>query len=136
MSPNVKYFHYKTVAGSLRVVIKENNINEAMFVENQNINSSNFIMDVTKLSLVGTDFQIKVWQAVLKIPSGKIVTYQEIANEIGRPKSHRAVANALASNKIAYFIPCHRVIRKDGKLGGYKWGTEKKSSLLKSEGAI
>lgn len=135
MSSNIKYFYHKTVAGNIKVLFTEHGINCAEFVKEENIDFSNTI-DLTKINLVGTEFQIKVWKATLKIPVGKITTYQEIANEIGSPNSHRAVANALASNKIAYFIPCHRVIRKDGTLAGYKWGIEKKISLLQDENAI
>ncbi len=83
--------------------------------------------------LTGTDFQIKVWHAALRIPHGATVTYSDIASAIGRPKAHRAVANALGDNKIVYFIPCHRVLRKNGKFGGYRYGVDKKLALLNAE---
>ena len=84
----------------------------------------------------GTDFQKKVWSEICKIESGKVLTYQDIARNIGRPKSSRAVANACGKNPYIEIIPCHRVIRSDGKLGGYsgKGGIDRKKKLLISEG--
>ena len=83
----------------------------------------------------GTDFQILVWKEILKIPYGETRTYKEIAQAIGRPNSSRAVANACGKNPYAPDIPCHRVIRSDGKLGGYsgKGGVETKEKLLMQE---
>ena len=91
-----------------------------------------------KLSKKGTNFQIKVWYAILKIPKGEIRTYKDLAKSINRPKSARAVANACARNPYPVKIPCHRVIRSDGKLGGYSGngGIETKMKLLKKEGYI
>jgi AraC family transcriptional regulator of adaptative response/methylated-DNA-[protein]-cysteine methyltransferase len=86
------------------------------------------------LKLVGTNFQIKVWQALLKIPRGAIVSYGDIAGAIGKPAAVRAVANAVAHNPIAFLIPCHRVIRKTGALGGYRWGSARKKAMLAWEG--
>ena len=82
--------------------------------------------------LKGTNFEIKVWRFLQKIPKGKIKTYSEIAKAIGRPKSFRAVANAVAKNPYPPNIPCHRVIRADGKLGGYsgKGGIKTKKNYL------
>ncbi|MEY2344133.1 methylated-DNA--[protein]-cysteine S-methyltransferase [Proteus mirabilis] len=74
------------------------------------------------LDIQGTVFQQKVWRALLDIPFGCTMTYQEIAQKIGSPKSYRAVANACASNKLAVAIPCHRVIRQNGEISGYRWG--------------
>jgi AraC family transcriptional regulator of adaptative response/methylated-DNA-[protein]-cysteine methyltransferase len=82
------------------------------------------------LHLAGTNFQIKVWQALLKIPRGTIVSYGNIAGAIGKPAAARAVANAVAHNPIAFLIPCHRVIRKTGALGGYRWGSARKKAML------
>jgi AraC family transcriptional regulator of adaptative response/methylated-DNA-[protein]-cysteine methyltransferase len=82
------------------------------------------------LLLNGTNFQIKVWEALLRIPSGSVVTYEDIALSIGMPKAARAVSNAVASNPVAVLIPCHRVIRKDGNFGGYHYGTARKKALL------
>jgi len=81
----------------------------------------------------GSDFQQGIWQALLDIPSGETRTYREIAQAIGNPKAHRAVGTAIASNPVAVLIPCHRVIRADGRLGGYRWGEDKKVELLNLE---
>ena len=83
----------------------------------------------------GTDFQILVWKEILKIPYGETRTYKEIAQAIGKPNSSRAVANACGKNPYAPDIPCHRVIRTDGKLGGYSGvgGVKMKEKLLKIE---
>ena len=88
--------------------------------------------------LKGTKFQLKVWKYLKKIPKGQIRTYLEVAKAIKRPKSVRAVANAIGKNPNAPKIPCHRVIRSDGKLGGYSGpgGIKTKKKLLKSEGII
>jgi AraC family transcriptional regulator, regulatory protein of adaptative response / methylated-DNA-[protein]-cysteine methyltransferase len=83
----------------------------------------------------GTDFQRKVWRALREIPSGATASYLDIANRIGAPRSVRAVAAACAANPIAIAIPCHRVVRSDGGLSGYRWGIERKRALLAREGA-
>ena len=90
--------------------------------------------DFKKLS--GTPFQKKVWGMLLKIPKGKTVTYKELAKKIGKPKAIRAVANAVGVNPGAPMIPCHRVIRSDGSLGGYSGagGIKTKRNLLRKEG--
>ncbi|HEX7976297.1 MAG TPA: methylated-DNA--[protein]-cysteine S-methyltransferase [Anaerolineales bacterium] len=80
--------------------------------------------------LKGTNFQIKVWEALINIPSGSVVSYEDIAVSIGMPDAARAVSNAVGSNPIPVLIPCHRVIRKDGRLGGYHYGTARKKALL------
>ena len=85
------------------------------------------------LDVLGTAFQTRVWQALRQIPPGSTASYTEIAEGIGAPKAARAVARACASNNIAVAIPCHRVIRNDGSLSGYRWGIERKRSLLKRE---
>jgi AraC family transcriptional regulator of adaptative response/methylated-DNA-[protein]-cysteine methyltransferase len=85
------------------------------------------------LDVRGTAFQRKVWQALQEIPPGKTASYAEIAERIGAPKSVRAVAGAIAANPIAIAIPCHRAVRKDGSLGGYHWGAERKRVLLERE---
>ena len=89
-----------------------------------------------KIFSQGTPFQQKVWNELLKIPKGQVRTYQDIAHAIGNPKAVRAVANAIGANTLPIIVPCHRVIRKNGTLGGYRWGIEKKKKLLKKEGAI
>jgi AraC family transcriptional regulator of adaptative response/methylated-DNA-[protein]-cysteine methyltransferase len=78
----------------------------------------------------GTNFQIKVWQALLKIPMGNVTTYQDIARSIENPKALQAVGSAVGSNHIAYLIPCHRVIRKDGILGEYRWDATRKKGII------
>ncbi len=83
-----------------------------------------------KLHLKGTDFQLKVWEALLKIPMGNLATYGNIAKEIQKPKASRAVGTAIGSNPIAYLIPCHRVIQSTGIFGGYMWGTIRKTAII------
>ncbi|MEK6781989.1 MAG: methylated-DNA--[protein]-cysteine S-methyltransferase [Bacteroidota bacterium] len=78
----------------------------------------------------GTNFQIKVWEALLKIPMGGVTTYQGVAESILNPKAMQAVGSAVGSNHIAYLIPCHRVIRKDGILGEYRWNSTRKKSII------
>tara|TARA_Y100000992_G_scaffold288363_1_gene242002 strand:- start:530 stop:808 length:279 start_codon:yes stop_codon:yes gene_type:complete len=87
------------------------------------------------LKIKGSPFQLKVWKYLIKIPKGKVKTYKEVAIAINKPKSARAVANACAQNPYAPKIPCHRVIRSDGSLGGYSGngGIKKKLRLLRSE---
>lgn len=82
------------------------------------------------LLVKGTNFQIQVWRALLKIPFGGITTYQTIAEMINRPTATRAIGNAVGKNPIGYLIPCHRVIRGSGEIGGYRWGAERKMALL------
>ena len=88
------------------------------------------------MKLKGTQFQLKVWNYLKKIPYGKVKTYSEVAKSIGKPLAVRAVANAIGKNPLAPQIPCHRVIRSDGSLGGYsgKGGVKTKGLLLKKEG--
>ncbi|MGA1292477.1 MAG: methylated-DNA--[protein]-cysteine S-methyltransferase [Pelagibacteraceae bacterium] len=88
------------------------------------------------MKLKGTQFQLKVWSYLKKIPKGKVKTYAQVAKAIGKPKAVRAVANAIGKNPFPPKIPCHRVIRSDGKLGGYsaKGGIKTKKKLLKNEG--
>ena len=88
--------------------------------------------------LNGTKFQISVWEEIKKIPKGQTKTYKDIAVALKKPKSSRAVANACGKNPLLIEIPCHRVIRSDGKLGGYsgKGGMNQKRKLLKEEGAL
>lgn len=85
------------------------------------------------LDLRGTAFQQRVWQALREIPPGKTVSYSELAETIGLPKSARAVAQACGANKIAVAVPCHRVVRHDGGISGYRWGVERKRELLEKE---
>jgi AraC family transcriptional regulator, regulatory protein of adaptative response / methylated-DNA-[protein]-cysteine methyltransferase len=87
------------------------------------------------LDIQGTAFQARVWRALQKIPLGKTASYTEIAAALGQPRAVRAVAQACAANKLALLVPCHRVIRSDGDLGGYRWGLERKRELLARERA-
>ena len=85
------------------------------------------------LELIGTAFQQRVWQALMKIPRGETVSYAGLAQQLGQPRAARAVARACAQNRLAVLVPCHRVIRGDGSLGGYRWGLPRKNTLLKNE---
>ncbi|WP_061249645.1 bifunctional helix-turn-helix domain-containing protein/methylated-DNA--[protein]-cysteine S-methyltransferase [Leptospira alstonii] len=83
-----------------------------------------------KLHLKGTDFQIKVWEALLKIPEGKLSSYADIASSIGQESASRAVGTAIGRNPIGYLIPCHRVIKSTGGIGEYRWGSERKMAMI------
>jgi AraC family transcriptional regulator, regulatory protein of adaptative response / methylated-DNA-[protein]-cysteine methyltransferase len=87
------------------------------------------------LDMRGTTFQLDVWRKLLEIPRGETRTYTQLAAEVGRPRSVRAVAHACASNRLGVLVPCHRVVRTDGSLAGYRWGLERKQALLAAEGA-
>lgn len=87
------------------------------------------------LFLIGAPFQIKVWEALLSIPTGHVTTYSEIAESIGHPKAMRAVGTAVGRNPISWLIPCHRALRKSGGLGGYHWGMDVKRAMLAYESA-
>lgn len=87
-----------------------------------------------KLHLKGTDFQLKVWQSLLKIPMGQLATYGELAKVINHPKAARAVGSAIGSNPVAFLIPCHRVIQSSGLFGGYEWGNVRKTAIIGWEG--
>lgn len=94
-----------------------------------------FSQDWNKLSqiqlhLKGTEFQLKVWEALLKIPSGDLTTYGKIATEIQNEKASRAVGTAIGANPVAYLIPCHRVIQSSGIFGGYMWGPTRKAAII------
>ncbi len=89
----------------------------------------------TKLLMLGAPFQIKVWEALLQIPSGQVTTYSEIAKTVGNPKAVRAVGTAVGRNPVSFLIPCHRALRKSGGLGGYHWGLPVKRAMLAWEAA-
>lgn len=99
---------------------------EALFIFQNDWTKLNQI----KLHLQGTPFQLKVWDALLKIPMGNLTTYGAIAEEIEKPKASRAIGTAIGSNPVAFLIPCHRVIQSSGKLGGYMWGNTRKSAII------
>lgn len=89
-----------------------------------------------RLHLRGTNFQIKVWEALLAVPEGAVTTYAALARAIGHPRSARAVGSAVGHNPIALLIPCHRVLRSAGELSGYRWGGARKQAILAREGAL
>lgn len=105
------------------------NVKNEIDIFTNDFNSLNEI----KLHLKGTPFQIKLWQALLKIPFGQLVTYAAVAKEIKNPKAIRAVGGAIASNTIAFLIPCHRVVLSSGKYGKYRWGSDVKEKIIKWE---
>lgn len=92
------------------------------------------LLDI-KLHLKGTDFQLKVWETLLKIPLGQLSSYGSIAKKIGNPNAHRAVGTAIGSNPVAFLIPCHRVIQSTGNMGGYMWGITRKAAIIGWESA-
>ncbi len=85
------------------------------------------------LCLIGSPLQLQVWNALLKIPAGKVTNYKTLAKHIGKPKAVRAIATAIGRNPLSWFIPCHRVLRSNGELGGYHWGLKVKTTMLKFE---
>lgn len=87
-------------------------------------------LEQVKLHLKGTAFQLKIWEALLKIPAGQLSTYGRIATTVGNPAASRAVGTAIGSNPVAFLIPCHRVIQASGHLGGYMWGTTRKKAII------
>jgi len=88
-----------------------------------------------KLHLKGTSFQLKVWQALLAIPTGGLSTYASVAGVIGQPTASRAVGSAVGDNPVAFLIPCHRVIKSTGEFGQYHWGADRKSAIIGWEAA-
>lgn len=88
-----------------------------------------------KLHLKGTEFQLKVWEALLKIPEGRLSSYSLMAREIGKPNASRAVGSAIGRNPVAFLIPCHRVIQSSGLVGGYMWGNTRKTAIIAWEAA-
>ena len=89
----------------------------------------------TALHMIGAPFQIKVWEALLDIPSGQVTTYSELAQAVGNPRAVRAVGTAVGRNPVSWLIPCHRALRKSGGLGGYHWGLPVKRAMLAYEAA-
>lgn len=87
-----------------------------------------------ELIVRGTPLQVAVWRALTKVPTGETVTYQKIAESVGSPSAVRAVGTAVGANPVSWLIPCHRVVRKSGAIGGYRWGLACKERLLESEG--
>ena len=85
------------------------------------------------LCLIGSPLQLQVWNALLKIPAGKVTNYKTLAKHIGKPKAVRSIATAIGRNPLSWFIPCHRVLRSNGELGGYHWGLKVKTAMLRFE---
>jgi len=145
--------YYKSPTGYIKLVSSDTSILKCNFIENNNRASSKnipLIMKVAieqleryfdgklkefnlRLELLGTDFQLKVWNELQKIPFGQTITYKELAKRIGNKNAIRAVANANAKNPISIIVPCHRVLGSDGKLRGYGGGIEKKKWLIDFE---
>jgi AraC family transcriptional regulator of adaptative response/methylated-DNA-[protein]-cysteine methyltransferase len=119
---------------------------EAILVEDQNAGKDSIktifgqTRDQTqtpiKVLLRGTNFQVKVWEALLRIPEGAVVSYGSLANAIGHQGAHRAVGTAAGHNPVGYLIPCHRVLRANGEIGGYHWGATRKKAILAREAAF
>ena len=86
--------------------------------------------DPLKLVLIGTDFEVRVWDALLKLAPGQAITYSDLATHVCSPRAARAVGSAVGRNPISFVVPCHRVLRKDGGLGGYHWGVTRKQAIL------
>lgn len=142
----------KTKIGLLEIKTKNGYVYSCRFIDDEIVTDTTnrnkeLIMDiknyfrgrttklVSKIKLVGKGFQKKVWKEILKIPYGETRTYGEIATAINQPNAYRAVANACGQNRLALFVPCHRVISKNGS-GGYKWGVEIKEWLLELENQL
>lgn len=129
----------KTLAENLRhefvnAEITENNANLKDYVEaiTANLAGTNKTLDLP-LDLQATAFQMRVWELLRKIPYGETVSYQNIAEKLGNANAVRAVATACASNRVALVIPCHRVVRSNGELSGYRWGVDRKKKILEKE---
>jgi O-6-methylguanine DNA methyltransferase len=128
---------YQTPAGILHIFYTDEGIYKAEFCQNESDIHDELLADdsVKRLAhvLKGTDLQRAVWQSLVHIRPGQTISYQDLAQIVGKPRAWRAVASAVAANPIAYLVPCHRVIRSNGTLGGYRWGLIKKDALLKAE---
>lgn len=123
---------HKTLLENLRQDYKEATLEEAPHITGPLVESA-FAKRPVHLIIHGSTFQIKVWEALMRIPGGSVTTYTEISKAIGKETAVRAVASAIGANSLAYLIPCHRVIRSNGALSGYRWGEEKKLELLLRE---
>lgn len=130
----ISYDRKTSQFGTYIVTVDDTGITDLYFSEKEPKGNRTFIdIEKHKLSMQGTEFQKKVWSALLKIPKGKAITYSELAKNIGKPKAVRAAASAVAKNRIALLIPCHRVIPAGGGVGKYRWGSERKKKILESE---
>ena len=114
---------------------------KASYKQDTNFSDKEFksILDRTKqveLCLLGSKFQVQVWKALLKIPTGKVTSYTTLAKYIGKPKAVRTIATAIGKNPLCWLIPCHRVLKANGQLGGYHWGLNVKRKMLTYESQI
>ena len=114
---------------------EENQVTTLIFIDQIFSEENHQNAKPLNLLLRGTNFQIKVWEALLKIPSGRVACYEDIANLIQKPTAQRAVGTAIGANHIAYLIPCHRIIQKIGTSGNYRWGEYRKKAMLSWEAA-
>ncbi len=110
------------------VDIEIDNLKATKLIENIFENGIN-----PEIVLKGTNFQMSVWHELSKIPKSETVTYSELAARIGKPKAARAVGNAVGANPVAFLVPCHRIVRVDGNIGGFRWGTNIKEKILLDE---
>jgi AraC family transcriptional regulator, regulatory protein of adaptative response / methylated-DNA-[protein]-cysteine methyltransferase len=159
----IKYHFYHTPFGRILIASTSIGICQIQFTDNEDaalkklaseFNNARLILEQTdhhkaalsifnkghspvqmKIHLKGTPFQVKVWEALLKIPSGKLTTYGDIAARLNQPGAARAAGSAVGSNPVAYLIPCHRVIRSTGILGDYMWGSDRKKAIIGWEAA-
>ncbi|MBS5797908.1 MAG: methylated-DNA--[protein]-cysteine S-methyltransferase [Dysgonomonas mossii] len=130
--------HEEAIKNLISIFPKANYQNSADGIQKNTIRIFNLdweSLDKIKLHIKGSDFQLKVWQALLNIPMGQLSSYQNIANLIKSPKASRAVGNAVGQNPVAYLIPCHRIIQSTGALGDYHWGHIRKTSMIGWEAA-
>ncbi len=130
--------HEEAIKNLISIFPKANYQNSADGIQKNAIRIFNLdweSLDKIKLHIKGSDFQLKVWQALLNIPMGQLSSYQNIANLISSPKASRAVGNAVGQNPVAYLIPCHRIIQSTGALGDYHWGHIRKTSMIGWEAA-
>ena len=130
------HFGKDTVLADMKLRWPKANYNEDTIFSDREFKS---ILDQTKevnLCLIGSKLQIQVWKALLKIPTGKVTSYTTLAKHIGKPKAVRTVATAIGKNPLCWLIPCHRVLRANGELGGYHWGLNVKRMMLTYESQI
>ena len=115
--------------------LQENPETASATIEGIFLPTASSIKEPVKILLHGTNFQLKVWEALLCIPKGTVTSYGRLSNAVGHSGASRAVGNAVGHNPVAYLIPCHRVLRASGEIGGYRWGTPRKRALLAMEAA-
>lgn len=124
--PSQAYFELQSRWPKAQLVEKEGDSHASV----HQFFTSNKQPENIKLHLKGTDFQLKVWEALLRIPEGRLSTYQNIAKDIEKPLANRAVGSAIGQNPVGYIIPCHRVIKSGGEFGNYRWGQNRKLAMI------